>query len=76
VEIGGRLGRRVLQAVARPARPDTILGWYRQLVAKKLDGGKKRRSWPCTRTEIEDLVVRLAGENSGWGYHRIVGSTA
>ena len=78
VEIGGRLGRRVLQAVARPARPDTILAWYRQLVAEKFDGCKKRRSpgWTRTRPEIEDLVVRLTRENSGWGYDRNVGSTA
>jgi hypothetical protein len=77
-EIGRRLGRKVLQPVARPARPDTILAWYRQPVAKKLDACKKRRSpvWPRTRPEIEDLVVRLTRENSGWGYDRNVGSTA
>ena len=66
-EIVRRLGRKVLQPVARPARPDTILAWYRQLVAEKFDGCKKRRSpgWTRTRPEIEDLVVRLARKNSG-----------
>ncbi|MGY3621635.1 hypothetical protein [Bradyrhizobium sp. USDA 10063] len=29
-EIGHRLGRKVLTDVATVARPDTILGWYRQ----------------------------------------------
>jgi hypothetical protein len=29
-EIGHRLGRKVLADVARVARPDTILGWYRK----------------------------------------------
>jgi len=60
------------------AKPDTILAWYRQLVAEKFDGCKKRRSpgRPRTDPEIEDLVVRLARENSGWGYDRIVGALA
>jgi hypothetical protein len=59
-----RLGRK---AVARIARPGTILAWYRQLVAEKFDGCKKRRTpgRPRTSPEIEDLVVRLARENSG-----------
>jgi putative transposase len=39
-EIGHRLGRRVLAEVANVARPDTVLGWYRKLVARKFDGSK------------------------------------
>ena len=42
-EIGKRLGRKGLQQVARIAKPDTILGWYRKLVAAKFDGSKQRR---------------------------------
>jgi hypothetical protein len=37
-EIGHRLGRKVLADVATIARPDTILGWYRKLIARKFDG--------------------------------------
>jgi hypothetical protein len=33
-EIGRRLGRKGLQQVARLAKPDTILAWYRRLVAE------------------------------------------
>jgi homeodomain-containing protein len=67
-----------LQQVARIAKPDTILGWYRKLVAAKFDGSKQRRSpgRPRIISEIEDLVIRLARENSGWGYDRIVGALA
>ena len=39
-EIGHRLGRKVLADIATVARPDTILGWYRKLVAGKFDGSK------------------------------------
>src|SRR5215831_18093413 len=77
-EIGKRLGRKLLQQVASVANPDTILGWYRQLVAAKFDGSRQRRrpGRPRIAAEIERLVVRLARENSGWGYDRIVGALA
>ena len=77
-EIGKRLARKGLEQVARLAKPDTILAWYRRLVAEKFDGSKRRRSpgRPRTSSEIEELVVRLARENSGWGYDRIVGALA
>jgi putative transposase len=42
-EIGHRLSRKALADVATIARPDTILGWYRKLVACKFDGSKARR---------------------------------
>jgi len=35
-EIGHRLGRKALAEVATVARPDTILAWYRKLVARKV----------------------------------------
>ena len=37
-EIGRRSGRKGLQLVAGIAKPDTILAWYRRLVAAKFDG--------------------------------------
>src|SRR5215471_6069585 len=77
-EIGKRLGRKLLQQVASVANPDTILGGYRKLVAAQFDGSRQRRlpGRPRIAAEIEDLVVRLARENSGWGYDRIVGALA
>jgi putative transposase len=42
-EIGHRLGRTALAEVATVAKPDTILAWYRKLVAHKFDGPKARR---------------------------------
>src|ERR1700692_982343 len=77
-EIGKRLGRKALREVARVAQPDTILAWYRRLVAKKFDGSQHRQypGRPRVPPEVEVLVVRMARENSGWGYDRIVGPSA
>jgi transposase len=77
-EIAHRLGRKALAEVANVMKPDTIMGWYRKLVARKFDGSKSRRypGRPRIDGEIEELVVRMARENSGWGYDRIVGAMA
>src|ERR1700682_3185769 len=77
-EIGKRIGRKALRDVACVAKPDTILAWYRRLVAQKFDGSKHRQypGRPPVSSEVEALVVRMARENSGWGYDRIVGALA
>src|SRR5262249_24988130 len=77
-EIGKRLWRKALTDVACIARPDTILGWYRRLVAQNFDAPKHRQSRgrPPVSSELEALVVRMARENSGWGYDRMVGALA
>jgi transposase InsO family protein len=76
--IGKRLGRTALQQVACVAKPDTILAWYRRLIARKFDGSKLRAApgRPPIAPEVEALIVRFARENSGWGYDRIVGALA
>jgi hypothetical protein len=71
---GQILGRGRLAVVAGIVTPDTILGWYRKLVAQKYDGSKQRRPGrSCTKPEIAALVVRMADENPTWGYTRISG---
>src|SRR6059058_5268440 len=77
-EIGHRLGRKVLAEVANVARPDTILAWYRKLIARKFDGSKARRSpgRPLIKREVEQVIVRMARENRDWGYDRIAGALA
>jgi hypothetical protein len=77
-EIAHRLGRKVLEDVAASAKPDTILGWYRKLVANKFDGSRFRRrvGRPRIDEETERLVVQMAKENPSWGYNRIVGALA
>jgi hypothetical protein len=71
---GKVLGRRRLTDVAGIVTPDTILRWYRLLVAKKYDGSKQRRpGHPSTTPDLAALVARLAKENPTWGYTRIRG---
>ena len=41
-EIGKKLGKQVLEAVAHSVKPDTILGWNRKLAADKFDGSDPR----------------------------------
>ena len=71
---GRKLERRVLDELAGLVTPDTILRWYRTLVARKYDGSKKRgRGRPATPVDLVALVVRMAEENPRWGYTRIRG---
>ena len=75
-DIGKRLGRKALSRIACVAKPETILAWYRKLIARKFDGSKYRHypGRPRIAREIEALIVRFARENSGWGYDRIAGA--
>jgi len=51
------------------AKPETILGWYRKLIAQKFDGSKHRAypGRPTVGREITELIVRMARENRDWG---------
>jgi putative transposase len=71
---GHVLSRRHLAGIAGIVTPDTILRWYRRLVATKYDGSKTRRlGRPTTKLDIAALIVRMANENPTWGYTRIRG---
>jgi putative transposase len=58
--------------------PDTVLRWHRDIVrCRRAASARRGRSGrPATRRNIKALVVRLAGENPGWGYRRIHGELA
>jgi hypothetical protein len=67
-EIGKRLGRKALAQVACVAKPDTILAWYRKLIAHKFDGSKHRTypGRPRVDPKLEALILQMARENTGW----------
>jgi hypothetical protein len=79
-----RLDRVVLAAASRAlprstwssflVRPETLLRWNRELVAKKWTYKRSGRPGrPPVDPEIRDLIVRLGRENPRWGYQRIRG---
>src|SRR6266545_2355024 len=72
------LDRTRLKEVATLATPDTLLRWYKRLVAQKCDGSTQRRQLgrPRVAAEVEQMVMRMAEENPTWGYRRIQGALA
>lgn len=70
-----RVGRRGLFGIGTLVTPDTLLRWYRRLVAQKYEGGGVRKvDRPKIADRIERVVVAMARENGGWGYTRIRGA--
>ena len=71
---GKTLGRRLLDMVAGIVTPDTILRWHRRLIAEHHTYPHKNRvGRPGLMKSIRELIVRMATQNSGWGYLRIHG---
>ena len=69
------LGRQALMGLACIVTPDTLLRWYRRLVAQKYDGSRRRGPGrPPTQAALARLVIRVASSNPGWGYTRIRGA--
>src|SRR2546426_11480011 len=54
-------------------RPETLLRWHRQLVARKWTRPHRPPGRPALDPEIRELILRLARENPRWGYQRIRG---
>jgi putative transposase len=56
--------------------PSTILRWHRLLVARRWTTQPVRPGRPAIPAGARALVIRLASENSTWGYRRIHGELA
>ena len=77
--LGQKVGIKALRDVAMIVKPETILTWYRKLIAAKFDSSKKRKNKvgrPLTDSELEALILQISKRNPRWGYDRIVGTLA
>jgi putative transposase len=54
-------------------KPDTLLRWHRQLVARRWTYAHRKPGRPPLERSLRELILRLARENPHWGYKRIVG---
>jgi transposase len=52
-------------------KPGTILGWFRQMAARKYDSSESKVGRPRKREDIRKLVVEMALANLGWGHTKI-----
>jgi transposase len=70
-----RLPRDVLGRFRLLIRPETVLRWHRDLLARRhaTRSRPRRPGRPRTVRSIRLLVFRLARENPCWGYRRIHG---
>jgi hypothetical protein len=59
-EIAQRRGRKALEELAAVAKPDTLLAWYRKLIANKFDGS--RPSIPTKKVRVIRAVVTKPNE--------------
>ncbi len=74
-EKGRAVGRKMLDGLSSLATPDTILGWYRNLVAAKYDGSEVRAPGrPRSPNASTKLQLTMARENPSWGYTRLRGA--
>jgi transposase InsO family protein len=69
------LPRGVLSRVPLLVRPDTVLRWHRDLLARRHAAMSRpgRPGRPRSIRSVRLLVLRLARENPSWGYRRIHG---
>lgn len=73
--LGKAIGLEALRELPTLVQPETILAWYRKFVARKHDHSAKRGPGrPRKPDELRELIVRMAEENPGWGYTKIMGA--
>lgn len=70
-----RVPKPTLHGLRLLVRPDTVVRWHRDLIARRHAAASRprRRGRPPTVRSIRVLVLRLVAENPSWGYRRVHG---
>ena len=70
-----RLPGNALKRLHLVVRPDTVLRWHRDMLARRhaCRSRPRRPGRPRTVRSVRALVLRLVRENPGWGYRRVHG---
>jgi len=78
-----RADRALLAALSRslprpawaacPVKPDTLLRWHRELVARRWTYAHTRSGRSSLEPSLRTMIVRFVHETPHWGYRRIVG---
>jgi putative transposase len=73
--LAGLTSKQHLERLRLIVTPGTLLRWHRDLVRRSWArrSEHRRAGRPPTHRRIRSLVLRLAKENSSWGYRRIHG---
>ncbi len=68
-----KLSRKMLRKTTVLYTPNTVIGWYRKLIAQKYNGTVNRNQVgrPQITEEIIALVIRFKKQNRRWGYQKI-----
>jgi putative transposase len=69
--LAGALPRSAWMSLS--VRPATLLRWHRHLVGRRWTYPHRVPGRPSLDRQVQALILRLAHENPGWGYRRIVG---
>jgi putative transposase len=67
------LGQALPRVRSLLVEPETLLRWHRELVRRRWNFPKRPAGRPPTYAQARQFVLRLAAENTSWGYKRIHG---
>lgn len=72
------MGRKHMNQYVNIFQPETLLKWFRRLVARKFDGSRnrKRHGRPPIPGNVENTIISIAKDNPSWGYDKIMGAMA
>ncbi len=70
-----RVGRKVLYDISGVFSPDTLLAWYRKLVAAKYDGSRSRSKYGrrIIQDEVRQQIIDIARDHKHLGCRKLYG---